>query len=59
MTEPDVTLTDYALGIECLILCGVETCYPQFTEFLRLKRKYDPHKRFQSEWYRHYRGMFG
>ncbi|MBW8064690.1 MAG: FAD-binding oxidoreductase [Nitrospira sp.] len=36
----------------------VETCYPQFPEFLRLKRKYDPKERFQSDWYRHYRVMF-
>ncbi len=36
----------------------VETCYPQFPEFLRLKMKYDPEERFQSEWYRHYREMF-
>jgi len=36
----------------------VESCYPQFTEFLRLKKKYDPEERFQSEWYRHYRTMF-
>lgn len=36
----------------------VETCYPQFVEFLRLKKKYDPHERFQSDWYRHYRDMF-
>jgi len=36
----------------------VETCYPQFAEFLQLKRKYDPDERFQSDWYRHYRGMF-
>jgi FAD/FMN-containing dehydrogenase len=36
----------------------VETCYPQFAEFLRLKRKYDPDERFQSDWYRHYRTMF-
>src|SRR5258708_36050326 len=35
----------------------VEACYPQFAEFLRLKRKYDPEERFQSEWYRHYRTM--
>jgi FAD/FMN-containing dehydrogenase len=33
-------------------------CYPQFPEFLRLKRKYDPEERFQSDWYRHYRDMF-
>lgn len=36
----------------------VETCYPQFAEFLRLKRKYDPTERFQSDWYRHYIEMF-
>jgi len=36
----------------------VEACYPQFVEFLRLKRKYDPDERFQSDWYRHYRQMF-
>ena len=37
----------------------VETCYPQFAEFLKFKRKYDPEERFQSDWYRHYRAMFG
>lgn len=36
----------------------LESCYPQFAEFLRLKKKYDPEERFQSEWYRHYRTMF-
>ena len=36
----------------------VETCYPQFVEFLRLKKKYDPQERFQSDWYRHYKEMF-
>jgi FAD/FMN-containing dehydrogenase len=36
----------------------VENCYPQFAEFLRLKKKYDPEERFQSDWYRHYRTMF-
>lgn len=36
----------------------VETCYPQFADFLRLKKKYDPDERFQSDWYRHYRNMF-
>lgn len=36
----------------------VETCYPQFSEFLRLKRKYDPEERFQSDWYWHYKKMF-
>ena len=36
----------------------VEACYPKFAEFLRLKKKYDPEERFQSNWYRHYRTMF-
>lgn len=36
----------------------IESCYPQFAEFLRLKKKYDPEERFQSEWYRAYRTMF-
>lgn len=36
----------------------VEACYPQFTEFMRLKREFDPDELFQSEWYRHYRAMF-
>ena len=36
----------------------VETCYPQFVEFLKLKIKYDPQQRFQSDWYRHYQSMF-
>ncbi len=36
----------------------VEACYPQFSEFLRLKQQYDPEERFQSDWYRHYRTMF-
>ena len=33
-------------------------CYPQFLEFLRLKRRYDPAEGFQSDWYRHYAAMF-
>ena len=36
----------------------VESCYPQFAEFLRRKKRYDPEERFQSDWYRHYRTMF-
>jgi FAD/FMN-containing dehydrogenase len=36
----------------------LETCYPQFAEFLRKKLEQDPDERFQSEWYRHYREMF-
>ena len=37
----------------------VERCYPQFTEFLAFKRRHDPDEVFQSNWYRHYRAMFG
>ena len=37
----------------------VEKSYPQFRRFLELKRKYDPQEVFQSDWYRHYREMFG
>ncbi|MEP6551276.1 MAG: hypothetical protein ABJB95_08835, partial [Gemmatimonadales bacterium] len=36
----------------------VAAAYPQFAEFLRLKRRLDPKEVFQSEWYRHYRKMF-
>jgi hypothetical protein len=28
----------------------VESCYPKFAEFLRLKKWYDPEERFQSDW---------
>jgi FAD/FMN-containing dehydrogenase len=37
----------------------VEACYPQMPEFLRLKRRHDPGELFQSDWYRHYKAMFG
>lgn len=33
----------------------LESAYPQFPEFLRLKQKYDRHEVFQSTWYRSYR----
>jgi len=36
----------------------VLAAYPQMPEFLRLKKRYDPDERFQSDWYRHYREMF-
>jgi hypothetical protein len=36
----------------------VEACYPQFVDFLRLKRQHDPEGRFESDWYRHYLEMF-
>jgi FAD/FMN-containing dehydrogenase len=32
--------------------------YPQFAEFLAMKRKYDPTETLQSEWYRHYKGLY-
>jgi len=34
-------------------------CYPQFPEFLRLKKEYDPEERFQSDWYRHHVKLLG
>jgi FAD/FMN-containing dehydrogenase len=37
----------------------VDRCYPQMRDFLLAKRQYDPVGIFQSEWYRHYRRMFG
>lgn len=36
----------------------VLAAYPQFPEFLREKRRFDPEERFQSDWYRHYKAMF-
>ena len=33
-------------------------CYPQFPEFLAMKRKYDPEEAFRSDWYNHYKTMF-
>jgi len=36
----------------------IESCYPQFIDFLKLKKTYDAEERFQSDWYRHYRTMF-
>jgi FAD/FMN-containing dehydrogenase len=36
----------------------VLAAYPEFPDFLRLKLRYDPEERFQSQWYRHYREMF-
>jgi len=35
----------------------VLAAYPQFPEFLRLKRHFDPEERFQSDWYRHHRSL--
>ncbi len=36
----------------------VAAAYPEFPEFLRLKRRLDPADVFQSDWYRHYKTMF-
>jgi FAD/FMN-containing dehydrogenase len=36
----------------------VERCYPQFASFLRQKRRLDPKRRLQTDWYRHYEAMF-
>ena len=36
----------------------VSTAYPQFEEFLELKRRHDPQELFQSDWYRHYQRIF-
>ena len=35
----------------------VERCYPKLGEWLRLKRHYDPHERFQTDWYRSLPGV--
>lgn len=32
-------------------------CHPALPEVLRLKRRYDPEERLESEWYRHHRAM--
>jgi FAD/FMN-containing dehydrogenase len=37
----------------------VLACYPQFPEFLRLKREGDPKCVFDSTWRRHYAGLLG
>ena len=31
----------------------------RFRDFLRFKKEQDPDERFQSDWYRHYRDLFG
>ena len=36
----------------------VAAAYPQFEQFLRLKRVHDPEERFTSDWYRHYKMLF-
>ena len=37
----------------------IEAAYPNFEGFLREKLRHDPSQIFQSEWWRHYRDMFG
>src|SRR5262249_3432527 len=32
--------------------------YPQFPKFLDMKRQHDPTDTLQSEWYRHYKGLY-
>ena len=34
-------------------------CYPEFPEFLRRKRAWDPEERFSSDWFRHYDALLG
>ncbi|MGH4012358.1 MAG: FAD-binding oxidoreductase [Pseudonocardiaceae bacterium] len=35
----------------------VLACYPQFADFLALKRNHDPEELFHSDWYRHYAAL--
>jgi FAD/FMN-containing dehydrogenase len=35
----------------------VGACHPRLREFLALKRRHDPHGRFQSDWYRHHEAL--
>ncbi len=35
----------------------LDAAYPQFSDFLMLKKKYDPSEMFQSEWYRYYQQL--
>jgi FAD/FMN-containing dehydrogenase len=37
----------------------IEAAYPEFQEFLILKRQFDPDLRFTSDWYTHHAAMFG
>lgn len=41
-----------------VLVARIEASYPQFVEFLKLKRRYDPAEMFQSDWYRHHKAMF-
>lgn len=35
----------------------LRACYPRIDQFLQWKEHYDPQRRFQSNWYRHYRAL--
>lgn len=37
----------------------IDSAYPRFAEMLRRKRQFDTREQFQSNWYRHYRAMYG
>ena len=58
----DCALTDggcYYLTYHCWARQDqVETAYPEFREFLRLKERHDPGGVFASDWYNHHRDMF-
>jgi FAD/FMN-containing dehydrogenase len=34
------------------------SAYPQFPDFLKFKKQYDPRETFQSDWYRYYKGLY-
>jgi FAD/FMN-containing dehydrogenase len=34
------------------------SAYPQFQDFLRLKKRYDPRETLQSDWYRYYKDLY-
>jgi FAD/FMN-containing dehydrogenase len=34
------------------------SAYPQFQDFINLKKQYDPRETFQSDWYRYYKGLY-
>jgi hypothetical protein len=36
----------------------VRACYPQFADFLALKRHHDPDELFHSDWYQHHAYLF-
>jgi FAD/FMN-containing dehydrogenase len=36
----------------------LSSAYPQFQDFLSLKKRYDSRETFQSDWYRYYKGVY-